>query len=397
MHSYINTRHSILPMRRRQNYDILADIQIDDNRTTAITKAKAIKGLVAFTDGSGYEEKIGAAAILMVNGMELKTLRYRLGHETEHTVYEAEMLAVLLALHLISQVARRLKRITIGLDNQATLLGLRNQRSKPSHYLLDKIHDALEDLQVTEARKRGIATCGYRTGKGKVKLDDGTMGWKDWKLKRWCKVKFVWTPGHEDIEGNERADKEAKLAAETGSNAKKHQPAWLRGRALPISISATRQALKSDAKKRWKTEWSESPRHQNSANIDCSLPSDNFLHIAGQLQRHQASILIQLRTRHIPLNFHLARIKRTDTPDCPHCRSGTRETLLHYILFCPHYDTARSNIRGIIQKEKNAIAFLMGNRRGIPPLLRYIGETKRFHTIFGDVTPPRNFSLQNKK
>lgn len=41
------------------------------------------------------------------------------------------------------------------------------------------------------------------------------MGWKEWNLRRRCKVKLVWTPGHEGIEGNERVDEEAKAAVES--------------------------------------------------------------------------------------------------------------------------------------------------------------------------------------
>ena len=388
---------TILPARRRRDYGMLAHVQIDDDRTTAITNANNVRGIAAFTDGSGYEGGIGAAAVLTVNGLELRTLRYRLGSETAHTVYEAEIFAVLLALHLISQVARPISRVTIGLDNQAVLLGLQNQKPKPSHYLLDKVHDALEDLQVTEARKRGIAIPNYRLGRGRVKLTNGTVGWKDWGLKRWCKVKFIWTPGHEGIGGNEKADEEAKLAAEEGSSPRRQLPTWVRRKGLPVSVSATRQRLKSEAKKCWKNEWSKSPRYEISVNIDRSLPSDNFLHIIDQLRRNQASILIQLRTRHLPLNANLLRIKRADTSDCPHCRSGTRETILHYILFCPHYESARSYIREIINKERNALAFLLGKRDGIPPLLRYVGATKRFQSTFGDVTPPHDFSLRSKE
>ena len=53
-------------------------------------------------------------------------------------------------------------------------------------------------------------------GQGRVRLEDGSQGWNDWKLKRRCKVNFVWVQGHEGIEGNEKADKEAKKATEIG-------------------------------------------------------------------------------------------------------------------------------------------------------------------------------------
>ena len=152
---------TILPARRRRDYELLADVSIDDDRQVAITKAKAITGLVAYTDGSGLDSTIGAAAILMLNGTELSTLQYKLGNETEHTVYEAEVTAVILALHILTQIERVLHRVTIGVDSQAVLLGLKNQRPKPGHYLLDKLHDVLEDFQVKQARNRGRTVPGY--------------------------------------------------------------------------------------------------------------------------------------------------------------------------------------------------------------------------------------------
>ena len=111
---------------------------------------------------------------------------------------------------------------------------------------------------------------------------------------------------------------------------------------LPVSIAATRCYLKKEIKNRWIKEWSELPQSQLSLNIDCSLPSDNYIHIIDQLQRNQASLLMQLRTGHIPLNTVLFRIKHAESPDCPHCKNSTCETLLHYLFFCPHYNNVRA-------------------------------------------------------
>ena len=140
---------TILPARRRRNYKVLGEIHIDDGREVAIERANQLTGTVVYTDGSGEDKKIGAAAVMMNNGRELSSLRYHPGSETEHTVYEAEATAVILALHMLTKLKKRLKRVTIGTDNQAVLVGLRDQKSKPGHYLMDKIHDTLEDFQVT--------------------------------------------------------------------------------------------------------------------------------------------------------------------------------------------------------------------------------------------------------
>ena len=237
---------------------MLRDVHIDTDRETAITKANRLTGAVVYTDGSGHDGKIRAVAVLMADGMEIQTLQYHLGSETEHTVYEAEAITVILALHMLTTLKRKLKKVTIGTDNQAVLMGLRNQRSKPGHYLLDKIHDMMEDFQVMQTRNRGGKVKGYKKGVGRTRLEDGSIGWIEWRLKVKCKVKYVWTPGHEDIDGNKCVDEAAKDAASGPSSRTKDLPAFLRCKPLPVSISAVKQFQKRAMKKQWQTEWKTS-------------------------------------------------------------------------------------------------------------------------------------------
>lgn len=388
---------TILSTRRRRNYRILANVQIDEDREEAIEKANRLTGVVVFTDGSGHDKKIGAAAIMTKNGTELKTLQYNLGAETEHTVYEAEATAVILALHMLTERKKKMKIVTIGTDNQAVLMGLSNQKSKPGHYLMDRIHDALEDFQVAQTRIRGKRVEGYKKGTGRTKLEDGSLGWIEWGLKVVCKVNFVWTPGHEDIEGNESADKAAKAAASGRSSITKDLPPFLRRKPLPVSVSATKQGLKKKMKTRWDIEWKTSKRHADSNKIDASLPSDNYLHIIDQLHRNQTSLLTQLRTGHIPLNAILHRIKKSETPDCPHCKNGIRETVHHYLLTCPSYTRARQILRTKLKRDSNSVPFLIGTRKGIPHLLRYVSDTERLKATFGEVRPDIDLELKEKE
>ena len=391
------TYETILPARRRRNYRMLAEVEIEADREKAITDALNISGIAVYTDGSGFENKIGAAAVLVKNGIVKRSLRYYLGTDTNHTVYEAEAVAVTLGLHLLMGMKKVIEKATIGMDNQAVLMGMANQKSKASHHLMDKIHDMLEDLQAVQARRRGERIEGYRRGRGRTRLEDGSVGWIEWRLKRWCKTRFVWTPGHEGIDGNERADEEAKRAAQGESSPAKDLPPFLRRKPLPLSVSATRQLLKKKMKQRWQGEWSSSPRFARTKQIDNSLPSDDYLHIIDQLRRNQASILTQLRTGHIPLNAILHRIRRLDTPDCPHCQHGTRETLFHYFLECPHYAGARRQLHARTGRRSSSIPFLLGSRKGIPHLLRYVDNTNRLKATFGEVRPTDGFVIKEKE
>lgn len=387
---------TILTTRRRRNYKTLANITIDEDRLEAIENAKNIKGTVIFTDGSGFEHGIGASAVLVRNNIAKETLRYYLGADDKHTVYEAEALATILALHMAGKIKKKLKKITIGMDNQAVLLGLKNQRSKPGHYLLDKIHDLLEDIQVTQARIRGTNITGYRKGTGRTQLPDGSQGWKDWRLKTKCKIEFVWTPGHEGIKGNELADEQAKLAAQGEASPRNELPPFLRRKPLPTSISATRQSLKKNTKLSWIRDWSFSPRFERAHEIDRTMPSIDYLHIIDQLRRNQASLLTQFRTGHVPLNEILHRIKKAPSPNCPHCGQGNRESIFHFILACPHYTPARRLLQFELDREAHSIPFLLGSRTGIPAFLRYVDNTNRLRPTFGEVRLDDDFEFKTK-
>ncbi|EIW86219.1 hypothetical protein CONPUDRAFT_29773, partial [Coniophora puteana RWD-64-598 SS2] len=96
------------------------------------------------------------------------------------TVYEAELVSMLLAAHLLKrELARRQGRAFLGVDSQAAIRATKGCSPTPGHYLVDAVTEAFEDLQ-----------------------------------DRGHHVRVRWTPGHVGIDGNERADELAKAAAE---------------------------------------------------------------------------------------------------------------------------------------------------------------------------------------
>ncbi|KAH9838262.1 uncharacterized protein C8Q71DRAFT_856224 [Rhodofomes roseus] len=167
-------------------------------------------------------------------------------------------------------------------DNTASLRASQNRKPHPAHYLVDRLLRAIDKLK---QRHPGI---------------DFTMRW---------------VPGHRGIEGNERADEEAKKAARGDSSPVEDLPGWLREK-LPVSVSKLRQCLHDTIKQKAKEEWRNSPRAEKMDRIDSGMPSNAYRKLAERLPRRHASILIQLRTEHAPLQRHLHRIRQVDSPIC---------------------------------------------------------------------------------
>lgn len=115
------------------------------SHATAIApnKKEAIKDLskisdrtLIFTDGSCTEGGVGAAAVLYVDYKHITTLRYHLGNGSQHTVFEAEAVAMVLAAHLLDTRDEITYPVTILVDNQAAIRSNERPTAKPGHYLL---------------------------------------------------------------------------------------------------------------------------------------------------------------------------------------------------------------------------------------------------------------------
>lgn len=381
---------TILPARRRPNYRPLLRTHIDDTRDAATQTATELPNqeVIIYSDGSGYGGEAGAAASLWINGTKKKTLRYHLGSLHEHTVYEAELIGVILGIYILLKYRGDKIFATIALDNQAVIRALTDQTPKPSHYLLDKIHDLVEDLQHTEMKRRtrkGME--GYRCGQGGHTNEAGGKVWKNWKLKKEIDLEILWVPGHEGIQGNEDVDVDAKRAAEGQSSELCDLPPFLRHKPLKASASATKQRCHEDVKRTWTHEWERSPRYKRINAIDPSLPSKQFIKSLTSLSRRQSNLIVQLWLGHIPLNQHLHRFKCAPTPNCPHCGNGAPETILHFLVQCPKYNQERHMLNRKLKHRAHDIDFLFGHETAILPLLLYVHTTSRLRETFGAIKP----------
>ena len=104
-----------------------------------------------YSDGSGFEDGVGASAVLYKKDKVIKVLCYYLGTSKEHTVYEVEGVGAAMGLHLLKGLNSCLtSAVALGTDSQALLKALDSQRSHAGQYILDEIHSAAEKLHAKQ-------------------------------------------------------------------------------------------------------------------------------------------------------------------------------------------------------------------------------------------------------
>ena len=197
--------------------------------------------------------------------------------------------------------------------------------------------------------------------------------------KRKYNLTVRWTAGHIGITGNEKADAEAKTAAEGLSSDKTDLPRYLR-KPVRSSLSAAKQKHNEKLNETWKAEWQRSERYKRFKATDIISPaSKKFILLTNdhRISRRMASLLFQLRVGHAPLNGYLNRFKKVDSARCPAC-GETAETTDHFILRCPKYAHERWALTGHLRDNSPKLEDILSNAKTVIPLINYIEATGRF-------------------
>jgi ribonuclease HI len=308
-----------------------------------------------YSDGSAYQGGVGAGAVLIrtgANGEETATrkLMLHLGSDRHYTVHAAETVGLLLAAHLLRTEPRLPSPTSIGIDNQAAILGCTRYRHGRGQWAVDTFRDRIEELtRETDTQ-----------------------------------VLVRWTPGHVGIAGNELVDSVAKAAAKGHSSPEHELPDELHD-AIPWSHAAIQQKFDEATQRRAKARWTRSVRYNRMKKIDETLPSNTFIKLVKNRPRWQTGLLIRLRTGHAQLNKDLCDIKAVDSAKCDHC-SIADETVKHFLIECPAHEHARRRLRAKLGYQKaGSIKFLLTDKTAIPELLRYVDDTGRYLDTLGKV------------
>ena len=168
-----------------------------------------------YTDGSGIDKKIGAAAYAQTSG---EVSLHHLGRESQFNVYTAEITGMQLALerlwdHQVHPTCR------IYTDSQTAIKTIERPQRQSGQSIIKDLLDCIDEITSNPTHPQ---------------------------------IEIMWIPGHFDIQGNERADEEAKKAAadSTLTQLRRHRPLK----------SARVRYIKTTAKEQWHKIWNENTK-----------------------------------------------------------------------------------------------------------------------------------------
>ena len=199
---------------------------------------------------------------------------------------------------------------------------------------------------------------------------------------------LAWTPGHAEIRGNELAD---QLAKEAATEAKEIGPENL---PAITTMQEIKMAARKHGSEKWQERWdmAETGRHLYEFRPQVGYHmKHNFKSVATE------KVVSQLRTGYVFLNEYLHSCKLGNTLS-PMCECGEPESVRHYLLSCPRYDTQREILRkslftlcGIVHLDCNILLNACkedpegqgSNRDMILTILEtYVVDTGRFTTLY---------------
>ena len=268
--------------------------------------------MILYTDGSGIEGKIGAAAIV---DLEDQNIHSQMGDDSTSTVYAAELQAIEMALAMVLESTKpwteqAKKEIVIFADSQAALKALRRPRMPSGQVFLAGCLDLI----------RRLAGRGIRT-------------------------ELRWIPAHQGVIGNDIVDQHAKEAPQEPEGPQNPFNRYLR-------LAAAAKRRRSEAKLEWETLWAKEMTSRPTRRL-IEAPTKKTLEYWSGLRKATASILMQLRTGRIGLSAYLHRINRRESARCG-CDLGS-QTVIHVLLECPLHQDERDGMRSALSDQGIAL------------------------------------------
>lgn len=309
-------------------------MNIDLNRDEAMKRVpdqvaeEENKGaLVIFTDGSLCDKGGGSAAVSKIESRSLSCTA------EDITNNELELLAIGLAVAHFKDNERRAE----GHVKYTSLAVFSD-----SQIALQRTHDPLTPRAMqylAKSIKRFLSELGN------------------------VPVRLYWTPGHEGIELNEKADEAAKKAASNESTS----------RLTPASLSKLLQIKPENFHLRT-AKFSTGQKYLRTQ-------PRKIADALTRLEKGEAATIFHLQSGHSPLNDYLKRFNHHATGRCDYCKIP--ETVAHFLIHCQQFKSQRSRFRKAIKEDElkvntYSVPALLNNTKVYPLLAKFILDTGRF-------------------
>jgi ribonuclease HI len=289
-----------------------------------------------YTDGSGIDNQIGAAAHSPTSS---ETRHCYLGNANTSNVYAAELTAIHLGIIMAGESNDRYNKCLIYVDNQSSIQAIDKPRQQSGQYIIRNILKSLKEMETQRPN---------------------------------LEFRIEWVPGHMDIAGNEKADEEAKKAAQE------------RIIGYPLlnfelkSVQVTR--INDDIKEAARKEWTNGKT--NARQLRKMTRPQRYktgVQLYGELPRKQLANLIRLRTGHCRLNHYLNRHKIIEDPKCE-CGRGI-ENVKHFLLLCKKYEKQRRELKKKVGARNMRTESLLGDPKLVKETLEFVEKTGRFNFV----------------
>jgi ribonuclease HI len=235
--------------------------------------------------------------------------------------YVAELLAIRRALQILVEEPAIPREVTICTDCQAAITSIQKPHQQSGQYAIQAILQAASQL-----RDRGV------------------------------KIRLYWVPAHQGVEGNELANKYARLATRKQwgftpnprvKQVRLRSTALRMGREAILRDTAPTQSLGKQLKE-----------------IDKALPQNHMVKVYNTWSQEDTRTLVQLRTGHLGLNVYLKRVGKAERSTCA-CGLG-EESVFHFLFQCPTWVEQRQSLRTAIGNRWADLSYALGgwnNRR----------------------------------
>lgn len=113
------------------------------------------------------------------------------------------------------------------------------------------------------------------------------------------------------------------------------------------------------------------------------LSPANTFKMLSRMRRHQAALLVQMRSGKVPLNSFLFNINSDEctSPNCSEC--DELENVEHFLFKCKRFTTQRRKLLHSLEKAKcpPSMSHVFAKEKAAKAIIKYAEETHRFHNF----------------